>query len=185
MRTATRTIDRFRGGALAPRRIPLCFWPVDSARREEVPPLPLPSPVAPRLSNSPTMCMDAASAGLVDAICFTPLNKQSMIMAGMTVPGRSSLLCRSPKGEFLLRRAEYTRQSVDLSHFLSRAFQRYRPLSHRGTDRRTRSIYSTTPCARPGSSIPAVAVAALNPHGGEGGNCGREEIDIIAPALAR
>jgi 4-hydroxythreonine-4-phosphate dehydrogenase len=29
-----------------------------------------------------------------------------------------------------------------------------------------------------------VAVAAFNPHGGDGGVCGREEIDIIEPAVA-
>ncbi len=30
---------------------------------------------------------------------------------------------------------------------------------------------------------PSIAVAALNPHGGEGGLFGREEIDVIAPAI--
>ncbi|MEJ6591027.1 MAG: 4-hydroxythreonine-4-phosphate dehydrogenase PdxA [SAR86 cluster bacterium] len=35
-------------------------------------------------------------------------------------------------------------------------------------------------CGRP----PKIAVAALNPHGGEGGMLGREEIDEIAPAVA-
>lgn len=30
---------------------------------------------------------------------------------------------------------------------------------------------------------PRIAVSALNPHGGEDGFCGREEIDIIAPAV--
>ena len=35
-------------------------------------------------------------------------------------------------------------------------------------------------CDRP----PRIAVAALNPHGGEGGMLGREEIDEIAPAVA-
>ena len=30
---------------------------------------------------------------------------------------------------------------------------------------------------------PRIAVAALNPHAGDGGNFGREEIDIIAPAV--
>ena len=29
-----------------------------------------------------------------------------------------------------------------------------------------------------------MAVAAFNPHGGDGGVCGREEIDVIAPAVA-
>ncbi len=32
---------------------------------------------------------------------------------------------------------------------------------------------------------PVIAVAALNPHAGEGGHIGREEIDIIQPAVAR
>ena len=35
-------------------------------------------------------------------------------------------------------------------------------------------------CGRP----PRIAVAALNPHGGEGGMLGREEIDEITPAVA-
>lgn len=35
-----------------------------------------------------------------------------------------------------------------------------------------------------GFAQPRIAVAALNPHGGEGGLFGSEEIDIIAPAVA-
>jgi 4-hydroxythreonine-4-phosphate dehydrogenase len=35
-----------------------------------------------------------------------------------------------------------------------------------------------------GTSNPKVAVAALNPHGGEGGMLGREEIEEIGPAVA-
>jgi 4-hydroxythreonine-4-phosphate dehydrogenase len=31
---------------------------------------------------------------------------------------------------------------------------------------------------------PRIAVAGLNPHGGEGGRFGREEIEVIAPAVA-
>jgi 4-hydroxythreonine-4-phosphate dehydrogenase len=36
-----------------------------------------------------------------------------------------------------------------------------------------------------GFDEPRIAVAALNPHGGENGLFGREEIEIIAPAIAR
>jgi 4-phospho-D-threonate 3-dehydrogenase / 4-phospho-D-erythronate 3-dehydrogenase len=39
--------------------------------------------------------------------------------------------------------------------------------------------------ARWGMHDPRIAVAALNPHGGEGGLLGREEIDEIAPAVER
>jgi 4-hydroxythreonine-4-phosphate dehydrogenase len=36
-----------------------------------------------------------------------------------------------------------------------------------------------------GIAAPRVAVTGLNPHAGEGGHLGREEIDVIAPAIAR
>ncbi len=40
------------------------------------------------------------------------------------------------------------------------------------------------PCARCSASrIPRIAVAGLNPHAGEGGRMGREEIDVIIPVL--
>lgn len=36
-----------------------------------------------------------------------------------------------------------------------------------------------------GITAPRIAVAGLNPHAGEGGHLGREEIDVIAPAIER
>jgi len=36
-----------------------------------------------------------------------------------------------------------------------------------------------------GIAKPRIAVAGLNPHAGEGGHLGREEIDVIAPAIER
>ena len=36
-----------------------------------------------------------------------------------------------------------------------------------------------------GIADPRIAVAGLNPHAGEGGHLGREEIEVIAPAIAR
>jgi 4-hydroxythreonine-4-phosphate dehydrogenase len=38
---------------------------------------------------------------------------------------------------------------------------------------------------RRGLPQPRIAVAGLNPHAGEGGDIGREEIDLIAPAVAQ
>jgi 4-hydroxythreonine-4-phosphate dehydrogenase len=38
---------------------------------------------------------------------------------------------------------------------------------------------------RRGSPTPRIAVAGLNPHAGENGDLGREEIDVIAPAIAQ
>ena len=39
-------------------------------------------------------------------------------------------------------------------------------------------------CRQMGIAHPRVAVAGLNPHAGEGGKFGREDIDIIEPAIA-
>jgi 4-hydroxythreonine-4-phosphate dehydrogenase len=36
-----------------------------------------------------------------------------------------------------------------------------------------------------GIAVPRIAVAGLNPHAGEDGRMGREEIEIIAPAIAQ
>jgi len=38
--------------------------------------------------------------------------------------------------------------------------------------------------ARFGIAMPRIGVTGLNPHAGEGGHLGREEIDVIAPAIA-
>ena len=38
---------------------------------------------------------------------------------------------------------------------------------------------------RAGYEDPKVAIAAINPHGGDSGTCGREEIDVLQPAVAK
>ena len=40
-------------------------------------------------------------------------------------------------------------------------------------------------CRQMGIARPRVAVAGLNPHAGEGGKFGREEIEVIEPAIAQ
>ncbi|HZS86469.1 MAG TPA: 4-hydroxythreonine-4-phosphate dehydrogenase PdxA [Chloroflexota bacterium] len=51
-------------------------------------------------------------------------------------------------------------------------------------ERITRYIgHMQTVLQRTGSARGRIGVAALNAHGGEGGTCGREEIEVIAPAI--
>ncbi|MBV8656758.1 MAG: 4-hydroxythreonine-4-phosphate dehydrogenase PdxA [Burkholderiales bacterium] len=47
----------------------------------------------------------------------------------------------------------------------------------------TLRILHTDLCRRFGLMAPRIAVAGLNPHAGEGGHMGREEIDVIVPVL--
>ena len=56
----------------------------------------------------------------------------------------------------------------------------------RSTDRRARRAPPRAGCsASSASPQPRIAFAGLNPHAGEGGALGREEIEIIAPAIAQ
>jgi 4-hydroxythreonine-4-phosphate dehydrogenase len=47
----------------------------------------------------------------------------------------------------------------------------------------SRRVHGTTPKSEPETPAPRIAVAGLNPHAGESGKLGREEIEIIAPAV--
>ena len=50
--------------------------------------------------------------------------------------------------------------------------------------RETLGIVDADLRSRFGIAAPRIAVCGLNPHAGEGGHLGREEIDAIAPAIA-
>ncbi len=128
-------------------------------------------------------CMDAAKVGEVDAITFAPLNKFAMKLGGLKHEdelhhfaqhlGVSGYFC-----EFNTLRGLWT--SRISSHVPLKDVPKY--------IERQRIIDATTLIYRSlqanGIANPRVAVAGFNPHNGDGGTCGREEIDVIAPAVA-
>ena len=127
-------------------------------------------------------CLDAAKRGDVDAICFAPLNKLAMKKGGMDFEdelhffaeylGVKSYFC-----EFNTLGTLWT--SRISSHIPLAEIPKY--VTKDRIQAAARLTYQTLKHA--GFAQPRVAVAALNPHGGEGGTCGREEIDIIEPAV--
>jgi len=129
-----------------------------------------------------TACLDAVKHGQIDAICFAPLNKQAMKKGGMAFEdelhffadyfGVTDYFC-----EFNTLGTLWT--SRISSHIPLADFPKY------VTKDRIKSAARLTwrTLKQAGFENPRVAVAALNPHGGEGGTCGREEIDIIEPAV--
>jgi 4-hydroxythreonine-4-phosphate dehydrogenase len=128
-----------------------------------------------------TACLEAAVRGDVDAICFAPLNKQAMKEGGMHFEdelhffadwfGVTDYFC-----EFNTLGTLWT--SRISSHIPLAEVPRY--ISEDRIKAAARLTFETL--KRAGFAAPRVAVAALNPHGGDGGTCGREEIDVIAPA---
>jgi len=128
------------------------------------------------------LCMDGAKHGEVDAICFAPLNKQAMKMGGMQHEdelhhfadylGVTGYFCEfNTLGDLWTSRVSSHIPLKDAAAMLSK---------ERIMDA-ARLIYQSLQAS--GTAAPKVAIAAFNPHGGDGGVCGREEIDIIAPAV--
>lgn len=127
-------------------------------------------------------CMDAASAGLVDAICFAPLNKHAMKLGGLKFEDELHFFADH------LGVKSYVCEFNVLGTLWTSRVSSHVPLAdvvkHMDKDRikaAAKLIHRSLRAA--GCDSPRVAVAALNPHGGDGGTCGREEIDIIEPAV--
>jgi 4-hydroxythreonine-4-phosphate dehydrogenase len=126
--------------------------------------------------------MDAALAHEVDAICFAPLNKLAMKLGGLAHEdelhhfaehlGVTGYFC-----EFNTLDALWTCRIS--SHVPLEDVPKYVT--------RERVLAAATLMHRSlqanGVLAPRVAVAGFNPHNGEGGTCGRQEVDVIAPAV--
>jgi 4-hydroxythreonine-4-phosphate dehydrogenase len=178
----TCTVDGFEQVDSLPRGSPF-FLPVESIGQGEVPRSTVSAAGGDSVLKVLTMCLDAASAGSIDAICFAPLNKSSMRMAGMQFPDElhffadhlkvSSYLCEfNTLGSLWTSRISSHVPLKDVVFYVTR---------ERILDA-VRLLYDALRLA--GFEHPRLAVAALNPHAGEGGSCGREEIDVIAPAVS-
>jgi len=178
---AARTVGDFEQVRLSPEGSPL-FLPVESVCPGEVPRSTVSAAGGASVLKVLEICLDAASAGLIDAICFAPLNKHSMKMSGMKFADElhfvahhlkiSSAVCEfNTLGNLWTSRVTSHVPFKDVVLYLTK---------DRILDA-VKSLYDALRLA--GFEHPRVAVAALNPHAGEGGACGREEIDIIAPAV--
>jgi 4-hydroxythreonine-4-phosphate dehydrogenase len=123
-----------------------------------------------------------AQAGEIGAIVTAPLAKEAMKLAGIAYPGHTEILAaETGTDDFAMMLANEEVRTVLVSIHVSlaeaiRLVTRERVLKTiRLADRACRAF---------GIGRPRVAVAGLNPHAGEGGLFGREDIDEIAPAIA-
>lgn len=128
------------------------------------------------------LCLEAVSKRDIDAICFAPLNKQAMKLSGMKFEDELHFFADALKVEGFF--CEFNTlgdlwTSRISSHVPIKDIAQY--LTKDRIKQSTRLIYQSLKSA--GYELPRVAVAAFNPHGGDGGVCGREEIDIIEPAI--
>ncbi|HWT09458.1 MAG TPA: 4-hydroxythreonine-4-phosphate dehydrogenase PdxA [Roseomonas sp.] len=124
-----------------------------------------------------------AQSGRAGAIVTAPLNKEALNKAGYHYAGHTEMLAAltGVKGSVMLLAHGNMRVSHVTTHV---ALQ---DVPKRLTPERLRYVLDVTQQALVGLGIaaPRIAVAALNPHAGEGGLFGREDIDISAPTIAQ
>ena len=122
-----------------------------------------------------------ALVGRVRAVVTAPLNKEAMNAAGHRYPGHTQILAELAGGvpvRMMLANQELRTVLVTIHAPLRQAIESLSSRSVLDTIRITHRHLQTTGIARP-----RIAVAGLNPHAGEAGLIGREEIEIIAPAI--
>lgn len=117
----------------------------------------------------------------VDGIVTAPLNKEAMNMAGYAYPGHTELLAE------LAHTQDYAMMllagSLRVVHVTTHVALSQVP-NLITKDRVFKKIRVANEAARNlGFERPRIGVAGLNPHSGEGGLFGREEIEVIAPAI--
>lgn len=126
--------------------------------------------------------IDEALAGRVDALVTAPISKAAWHAAGITYPGHTEVLAeRAGVTDFAMMMASDVLRVVLVSIHVALA-EAVRCVTRDAELRAIRLAHQAM--RRAGVARPRIAVAGLNPHAGEGGQFGREEIDIIAPAIA-
>lgn len=124
---------------------------------------------------------DLAMAGRVDAIVTAPLNKAAMNLAGFSYAGHTELLAErtgAEKVSMLLvgpkLRVVHVSTHVALEEAVRRVTQERVEQVIELADRSARAL---------GFTDPRIAVAGLNPHAGESGLFGDQEMREVMPAV--
>jgi 4-hydroxythreonine-4-phosphate dehydrogenase len=128
-----------------------------------------------------------AQQGRVAGIVTAPLHKEALALAGEPYPGHTELLQAegTPPGQapapvrMMLANAELKTVLVTIHVSLRRAIDQVTQAAVLETIRITHASAQHW-----GMPRPRIAVAGLNPHAGEGGLFGDEELNIIGPAIA-
>ena len=175
-----------------------CAMPVLQAC-DTVDPLPTLGQIQRKAGQMAAACIEAAARAVLQGQCHgmvtAPVHKEALHAAGVPYPGHTEMLqalaaqhqdvsAEAMPVRMMLANHELRtvlnsihislRQAIDAVSFdnLLQTIQ----ITHAFLMRQEAAIAANRP--------PIIAVAGLNPHAGEGGQFGREEIDIIAPAIA-
>lgn len=155
-------------------------------------PIPLTSPAQPgRLDarNAPYViatlarAIDGCRHGEFDALVTAPVHKGVINDAGIPFTGHTEFLAERVGCDTVMMLAAGTlRVALATTHLPLAQVSRH---ITRTTLQRTLAILHRDLRQKFGIADPAILVCGLNPHAGEGGHLGREEIEVIAPVIEK
>jgi 4-hydroxythreonine-4-phosphate dehydrogenase len=128
-----------------------------------------------------TDAAEGCSSGHYDAVVTAPLQKSSINDAGIRFSGHTEFFAEYAHADVVMMLASpELRVALATTHL---------PLASvpaaitRVSLTRTLHIVHNELRAKFGIAQPRIAVLGINPHAGEGGHLGREEIDVVIPVL--
>lgn len=133
----------------------------------------------------------AALRGEVAAVVTAPLHKEALAAAGVDFPGHTELLQAQAAAHQGVSVSEMPVRMMLANDELRTVLVSIHVALREALDMVTTERVLQTICithdslARLLGHAPRIAVAGLNPHAGEGGLFGREDIEHIAPAIAQ
>ena len=130
-----------------------------------------------------TLAADGAERGSFDAIVTAPVQKSILADAGFAFSGHTEFFAdRVGASVVMMLVADTLRVALATTHLPLRAV----PDAIR-SDRLENTLRVLQRDLRDKFALPAprILVLGLNPHAGEGGHLGREELDVIMPLLDR
>ncbi|KRE88775.1 4-hydroxythreonine-4-phosphate dehydrogenase [Frateuria sp. Soil773] len=126
---------------------------------------------------------DGCMEGRYDAIVTAPLQKASINEAGIRFSGHTEFFAERARADVVMMLASpELRVALATTHLPLHAVPA--AITADGLARVLRIVHAELR-SKFGFAQPRIAVLGLNPHAGEGGHLGREEIDTIVPALER
>jgi 4-hydroxythreonine-4-phosphate dehydrogenase len=124
--------------------------------------------------------IDAAKTELIDALCTAPVSKEGITRAGIPFMGHTEVLAQAfGRDVLMMMDGPRVRVALATNHVPIAEVPR---LLGTSTLLEQLSLLSRalTPILR---RAPRIVVCGLNPHAGEGGLLGREEVEVIRPAV--
>ena len=125
----------------------------------------------------------ACLAGHLDGLVTGPVHKASINAGGIAYTGTTELLAAQAGAEVVMMLANpRLRVALATTHLPLRAVPD--AITRDGVTRTLRILHAAL-VRDFGLAAPRIAVLGLNPHAGEDGHLGREELDVIIPCLGR